>query len=349
MPTVWFILVAFMITAYVVLDGFDIGAGVLHMIIAHTDEERRTVLRAIGPVWDGNEVWLIATGGTLFLAFPLLYASSFSGFYMPLMVLLWLLVGRGVSIEFRAHLESVIWTSFFDGVFSFSSALLAIFYGAAFANVIRGVPLDADHFFFEPLWTDFRVGSTPGILDWYTCIGALLALLALAMHGALFLNLKTEGKLQQRARSSAMFLWATVVLFTAIETSATLVIRPELGANYLLHWEWFIIPIAVAGGLILVIYFLARLKDAAALYASAVFLAAMVLGAAVGLYPNVLPASGNPQFSLTIYDAAASPDSLRLGLFWWIPGIAIAITYSVFVYRMFRGKARPSHGYGPSA
>jgi cytochrome d ubiquinol oxidase subunit II len=346
MATVWFILVAFMIAAYVVLDGFDIGAGILHVLIARTDEERRTVLASIGPVWDGNEVWLIAAGGTLFLAFPLLYASSFSGFYMPLMVLLWLLVGRGISIEFRAHLQSVVWTSFFDGIFSFSSALLAIFYGAAFANVIRGVPLKADHYFFEPLWTDFRVGPNPGILDWYTCLGALLALLALAMHGALFLNLKSEGNLQNRARRLAMLLWVAVVLLTITETMATLLLFPALKKNYAHYPEWCIIPIIVAGGLMLIVYFLAKRQDAQALYASGAFLGAMVVGAAVGLYPTVLPATGDARYSLTIYEAAASGESLRLGLYWWIPGIAIAITYFVFVYRMFRGKARASGGYG---
>ena len=346
MATVWFILVAFMITAYVVLDGFDIGSGVLHLLIARTDEERRSVLQAIGPVWDGNEVWLIAAGGTLFLAFPLLYASSFSGFYLPLMVLLWLLVGRGISIEFRAHLQSVIWTSFFDGAFSFSSALLAIFYGAAFANVVRGVPLNSDHYFFEPLWTNFRVGPNPGILDWYTCLGAVLALLALSMHGALFLNLKSEGKLRDRARWLAIALWVLVMLFTTMETTATLILRPELETNYLRYPEWFIIPIIVAAGLMLILYFLAKNQDAGALYASGAFLGAMIVGAAVALYPTVLPASGNPQYSLTIYDAAASPESLRLGLYWWLPGIAVAITYFVFVYRMFRGKVSASGGYG---
>lgn len=346
MPTVWFILVAFMITAYVVLDGFDIGAGVLHVLITRTEDERRTVLASIGPVWDGNEVWLIAAGGTLFLAFPLLYASSFSGFYMPLMVLLWLLVGRGISIEFRAHLHSVIWTSFFDGMLSFSSALLAIFYGAAFANVIRGVPLNSDHYFFAALWTNFRVGPNPGILDWYTCLGALLALLALSMHGALFLNLKTEGNLQVRARRMAMLLWVGVVLLTVVETTATLLLRPELKTNYVNHPAWCVIPVIVAGGLILVVYFLAKNREAAALYASGAFLAGMVVGGAVALYPTVLPASGDPQNSLTIYDAAASDASLRLGLYWWIPGIAIAITYFVFVYRMFRGKTGAAGGYG---
>ena len=346
MPTVWFILVAFMITAYVVLDGFDIGTGILYLVVARTDEERRTVLRAIGPVWDGNEVWIIAGGGTLFLAFPLLYASSFSGFYLPLMVLLWLLVGRGISIEFRTHLQQPIWTSFFDGLFAFASALLAVFYGAAFANVIRGVPLNADHYFFAPLWTNFRIGPEPGILDWYTIVAGLLGFLALAMHGALFLNMKTEGAVQSRARWLATFLWAGVLVFTGIESAATLLIRPELKTNYLQHPVWFIIPLLVAGSLLLVPYFLSLDQELAAFYASGTFVGVLVIGAAVALYPTVLPASGNPDNSLTIYNAVAAEDSLRLALYWWLPGIAIAIGYFIFIYRMFRGKVTALGGYG---
>src|SRR5690242_21800742 len=138
MATLWFILVAFMLVMYVLLDGFDLGAGAIHLFAARDDKERRLILRAIGPVWDGNEVWLIAAGGTLFFTFPLLYASSFSGFYLPLMMVLWLLMLRGVGIELRSHVQDPLWWSFFDFVFSASSLLLAIFFGAAIGNVVRG-------------------------------------------------------------------------------------------------------------------------------------------------------------------------------------------------------------------
>src|ERR1700685_1654680 len=158
MEPVWFVLVAGMIIAYVVLDGFDLGAGVLHLLLPRTEEERVTVIRTIGSVWDGNEVWLIAGGGTLYFAFPLLYASSFSGFYLPLMIVLCLLIMRGASIELRMHIGHNVWRSFFDVLFFISSALLAIFFGAALANVVRGVPLGADNYFFLPLWTNWRVG-----------------------------------------------------------------------------------------------------------------------------------------------------------------------------------------------
>src|SRR3984893_14797190 len=141
MGTIWFWLVAIMITVYVLLDGFDLGAGAIHLLVAKTDEERRLVFASIGPVWDGNEVWLLAAGGTLYFAFPVLYASSFSGFYLPLMIVLWLLILRGLTLELRSHVDADIWKHFADAVFSFSSGLLAIFFGAALGNVIRGVPL----------------------------------------------------------------------------------------------------------------------------------------------------------------------------------------------------------------
>src|SRR5882724_6217788 len=169
----WFWLVAIMITAYVVLDGFDLGAGVLHLFIAKTDQERRSVIRTIGPVWDGNEVWLLAGGGTLYFAFPMLYASAFSGFYLPLMIVLWLLILRGVGIELRSHVDSSLWRQFFGALFGIGSLLLTIFFGAALGNVVRGVPLLPDHYFFLPLWTNWQTGPQPGILDWYTVIAGM--------------------------------------------------------------------------------------------------------------------------------------------------------------------------------
>src|SRR5271154_753053 len=193
METLWFIVVAVMLTVYVILDGFDLGAGVIYLVAARTTEERRMILSAIGPVWDGNEVWLIAAGGTLYFAFPVLYASAFSGFYLPLMMVLWLLMLRGIGIEFRAHMENPVWQGFFDVIFCVSSALLAIFFGAALGNVVRGVPLGPDGYFFEPLWTNFRVQSNAGILDWYTVLTGVIALVTLTAHGSLYVAVKTEG------------------------------------------------------------------------------------------------------------------------------------------------------------
>src|SRR3989304_4535990 len=207
METVWFCLVAIMLAMYVLFDGFVLGAGIVHLLVAKTPDERRLVLRSIGPVWDGNEVWLLAAGGTLYFAFPLLYASGFSGFSLPLLMVLWLLIVRGISIEFRNHIESPAWTPFWDVAFSLSSALLAVFFGAALGNVVRGVPLNEKAYFFEPLWTNFRLGAETGILDWYTVLVGVAAFLALAMHGALWVALKTEGPVNARARRLATSVW----------------------------------------------------------------------------------------------------------------------------------------------
>src|SRR5258708_2699429 len=155
MATLWFILLGFMLITYVLLDGFDLGAGVLHLVGARSDAERRIILRAIGPVWDGNEVWLIAVGATLLFTFPLLYASSFSGFYLPLFIVLWLLILRGIAIELRNHVGNPVWMSFWDGTFFVGSSLLAFFYGVAAAHVIPGVALHPPVAFLRTLWTDF--------------------------------------------------------------------------------------------------------------------------------------------------------------------------------------------------
>src|ERR1039457_5260247 len=165
MQTSWVGLVAIMVALYVVLDGFDLGAGAIHLWVARDDGERQQVIRSIGPVWDGNEVWLLAAGGTLYFAFPTLYASGFSGFYLPLMVVLWLLILRGVAVEFRGHMASPVWLRLWDVVFSGSSLLLAVFFGAALGNVVRGVPLNAQGYFFEALWSTFRLGPTTAVLD----------------------------------------------------------------------------------------------------------------------------------------------------------------------------------------
>src|ERR1700760_4993130 len=232
METIWFVLVAVMVAMYVLLDGFDLGAGAIHFLVAKTREERRQVIASIGPVWDGNEVWLLAAGGTLYFAFPALYASSFSGFYLPLMMVLWLLILRGAAVEFRNHITSPVWMPFWDFTFSMASVLLAIFLGAALGNVVRGVPLDASGYFFEPLWTNWRLGERTGILDWYTVLVGVEALLALMMHGALWVQLKTEGDVNKRAGKVAGLCWWGVLVFTGLVTAITFTVQPQVIANF---------------------------------------------------------------------------------------------------------------------
>jgi cytochrome d ubiquinol oxidase subunit II len=342
-------IVAVMVAAYVLLDGFDIGAGAVHLLIAKTEDERRTVLRAIGPVWDGNEVWLLAAGGALYFAFPLLYASSFSGFYLPLTMVLWLIMLRAIGIEFRSHIAEPIWKGFFDVVFSVASILLAIFFGAALGNVVRGVPLNADGYFFEPLWTNWLVGKENGILDWYTVLCGVVALATLTAHGCLYLATKTEGELNGRARAVAFTLWPVQVLLTGASLIATLYVQPISLQNY---YKWpvgFVIPVVVIGSLLVTFFSLKKQNDKAAFLGSCGYIVGMLVGAAFALYPNVLPASSDPKYSLTIYNTATGEHGMVVGFVWWSIGIVFALGYFVFIYRMFRGKVKleegGEHGY----
>jgi cytochrome d ubiquinol oxidase subunit II len=339
METLWFALLGFMLTMYVLLDGFDLGAGAIHPFVAKTDDERKLVIEAIGPVWDGNEVWLIAAGGTLFFTFPRLYAASFSGFYLPLMVVLWLLMSRGVAIELRSR-GNAVWSTLWDALFFLSSSLLAIFLGAAIANVVRGVPLDTQGFFFEPLWTDFNPRSqTPGILDWYTVSIGLLGLAALVLHGANFIAVRTDGMVQARARTIAYRSWLTVVVLTVLGTAATFYVRPGLLGGFGARPWGIVLPIVAIGGLALVGYASVRVLDGWRLVASGAYLAGMLASSAFVLYPNVLPAIDLAN-SLTVSNAASSEYGLVVGLVWWSIGMVLAAIYFVLIYRMFWGKVQ---------
>jgi len=343
MSAAWFCLVALMLAAYVLLDGFDLGVGILHLGVARTDAERRAVISTIGPVWDANEVWLLAAGGTLYFAFPVLYASGFSGFYLPLMMVLWLLMLRGISLEFRSHLRGPVWTPLCDTVFCGASALLAIFFGAALGNVVRGLPLDASGSFFEPLWTDFRLGTDTGILDWYTILVGLAVYFALAQHGALWLNLKTSGAIAERARHLARISWWLVVVLTAVITYCSFLVQPHIWANFSAHPWGLVFPALALGGLAGVRWWTSSRASAEgefrAFLGSCGYLAGMLTSAAFGLFPIVLPARGNPAYSLTIENAKAGDYGLKIGMIWWFIGMALATTYFVFVYRYFSGKA----------
>lgn len=349
MGTVWFCLVAVMIAVYVLLDGFDLGAGAIHLLIAKTDAERRQILASIGPVWDGNEVWLLAAGGTLYFAFPVLYASGFSGFYLPLMIVLWLLILRGTSIEFRNHVQSAVWDPLWDFLFSLSSLLLTLFYGAALANVVRGVPLDSSGYFFEPLWTNFQLGEETGILDWYTISVGGLALLVLMMHGALWVQLKTKGVLSERAKKLAWRVWWGVVALTALVTAVSFKVQPQIKENFLTWPAGLLLPLLAVAGLAGVAFELKKREERKAFFASCLYLVGMLTSVVFGVFPMVLPAR-NPVYSLTVNGAKSDAYGLKIGLVWWTIGMILAAGYFTFVYRSFAGKVRvdeesDEHGY----
>ncbi len=338
METLWFALVAVLIAGYVVLDGFDLGAGIIHLFVAKTDAERRAAFASIGPVWDGNEVWLLAAGGTLYFAFPALYAASFSGFYLALMVVLWLLILRGISIELRSHIQNDLWHSFWDGVFALSSALLAIFFGAALGNVVRGVPLDSDGYFFLPLWTNFQLVGDVGIIDWYTVLVGVAALAALTLHGALWIVLKNTGEVRERARRIAKVVWMGVAPLSIAITLASFSVQPHLAESFRVSPWGVVFPAVAVAGLTGVLVFTARRAEAAAFFSSCAFILGALCSAAFGVYPNVLPSNLDPARSLTVMNAAAPAYGLSVGVYWFVPAMLLAVGYSAFVYRHFWGK-----------
>lgn len=346
METFWFGAIAVMLAVYVVLDGFDLGAGVAHLVVARDEQDRASILKAIGPFWDGNEVWLLAAGGVLVFAFPRLYAASFSGFFLPLTIVLWLLMGRGIALEFRNHMEEAsIWRPFWDAVFGISSALLAVFLGAALGNVVRGVPLSPDGSFFEPLFTHLGTTGETGIVDWFTLLVGLFALAALSMHGGLWLVLKTSGALRERARVFARrSLLAAAALLVLVSLAAWNVqpqVRQQLGAQPLGHVLTFL---ALAG--LLAAWRFSRpgapeSDDARAFFSSCLFLVGLLGVTAFGLYPFVLPSNTDPALGLTVENASAPAVALETALYWWTPGMLLAAGYTAFVYSRLRGRVAP--------
>ncbi len=337
MTTLWFLIVALMLVAYVVFDGFDLGVGAIYKWVARTDEERSLVRRSIGPVWDANEVWLLAAGGTLYFAFPALYAASFSGFYLPLMMVLWLLIGRALGLELRGHLEAPF-AEACDTIFMVSSLLLPVFFGAALGNVIRGVPLEADGTFFLPLWTNFLPGPQPGVLDWYTVLAGAVVLVAVITHGAHFLAVRASGEVNARARRIGRLGSLLLPVATAASLGATVSVRPSILDNFRAHPWGLLLPAAVAASLLVMNLAARRGRERTAFFASVAYLAAMLGGAAFALFPVLLPSTTDPARSLTVGSAATGSYAMRAALGWWpIAFVLVAVTFT-HLYRTFRGK-----------
>ncbi|MBU1698713.1 MAG: cytochrome d ubiquinol oxidase subunit II [Candidatus Eisenbacteria bacterium] len=347
MEMLWFMLAAVMVAIYVVMDGFDFGAGALHLWVAKNDRERRQVLAAIGPFWDGNEVWLLAGGGVLLLAFPKVLASGLSGFYLAIMLILWVLILRGISIEFRSHIKDGMWHAFWDATFATASTLAPVLFGAALGNLIRGVPFQEDGWFALSLFESFSPRGELGLLDWYTVLAGVLALAALLHHGALFLAWKTDGLVRERSLKAASRLFPAVIVLLIAATAATAALVPDLYAALAARpLAWLATILFVAG---LAGAFFARRagRDLLAFVSSGGFLLGHLGATAASIYPVMIRSIDTPSQSLTAGNAAASHESLLAGLRWWPVGFVLAIFYVVVLFRLHRGRvqATDSEGY----
>lgn len=333
--SIWFVVLAFMLAGYAVLDGFDLGVGTLHLALGRSTSERGRLIDTIGPVWNGNEVWLLAAGGSMVAAFPHVYASSFSGFYLALMLVLWLLLLRGLGIEFRHQVDHDLWRHAWDVAFSAASALLALLFGVALGNVLRGVPLNEAG--------EFR-GTFALMLNPFALLGGVLSVSMLSMHGAAWIALKTDGDLQARARRWASALWWTSVLLLASMIGASFVVRPDFTRNFLAH-PWLLgIPSFTAASALAVKYCQRRNDDRGAFVAGAATIAGILASVAAGLYPMLLPSRpGSPHPGLDIYNAASPERSLLIALWVYLFGMSLVLIYLVNVYRVWRGKVTPTY------
>jgi cytochrome d ubiquinol oxidase subunit II len=315
-----------MITVYVVLDGFDLGVGALHRILARSDAEREQATSAIGPVWNGNEVWLIASGGVLFLAFPAAYAAAFSGLYLGLILVLWLLVGRGLGLELRHQLDNPLWRTACDTVFWLSSAVLALVLGVALGNVVRGVPLGRDGYFHLGLFE---------ILNPYALLVGAVALVVLAGHGAAFLAFRATGPLAERARRVARRLWWAELVLVAGLPAPTYAVRPQMLTAFGDHPWRLLFPALMVAALAAAFAWQRAGGWKHAFLASCALIAGLLSTAAAGLYPSILPARAHEPFGLTVHNAATGDHALALAIIWWPIGIALAVAYFVVAYRLF--------------
>src|SRR6266849_934564 len=338
MIAAWYAIVSFMLIIYVVLDGRNFGAGMLHWVVAKTPEERRQVIAAIGPLWTWHEVWLVAFGGTLLAVFPKLLASAFAGYYLALFLILWCFILRGISIEVGGHINDRLWQSFWNFVFVFSNFLLAILFGAAAGNVARGVPLDAQGNFSMAFFTDFRTRGYVGMLDWYTVSIAIFAMVILAAHGATYLTLKTEGAVHYRSSTLAKYLWMAVVPLFLLISIETFLVRPDLPGHAVYNPFWYLGLLVVAASTVMLISGLSTGRETRTFIGSNLMLVGLLVTGAAAIFPVMLYSTLAPEHSLTAYNVAASPSTLRLASFWWPAGFALAVFYFTFISRRYAGK-----------
>ena len=326
----WFILIGILLSGYAVLDGFDLGVGALHLL-TKTDEERRKMINAIGPVWDGNEVWLVTGGGAMFAAFPDVYATVFSGFYSALILLLSVLIFRAVAIEFRSKRESKRWRQSWDVAFSLSSFLIPLLLGVALGNIALGVPLGADKEF---------AGTFFGLLNPYSIIVGITTVAIFMMHGAIYIVMKTEGELHDKIRGWVNNTIIFFVICYVTTTMATLIYLPHMTDSFKDHPEFFILALLNMLAIANIPREIHHKKDFNAFLSSCASIFALLALFAIGIFPNMVLSNPNPEYSLTVYNAASSEKTLTIMLIIAAIGVPFVLAYTVSIYWIFRGKVK---------
>jgi cytochrome d ubiquinol oxidase subunit II len=324
---IWFVLWGVLWAAYFMTDGFDLGIGILYPFLGKTDGEKRTIINTIGPVWDGNEVWLVTAGGATFAAFPAVYASMFSYLYTALLIILFALILRGVAFEFRGKGNSETWKKGWDRAIFLGSLIPALLFGVAFGNIFQGLPMDGAGYH----------GSLLTLLNPYGLLTGLLFVLLFTVHGALWTAMKTLGSLSAHAVVFAKKSWYALVLVAVLFLINT-AFQTKLYANYFAHPLWFAVPLLAVASLPAVRLFLVRNQYFNAFLSSCVTIVMITLTGVIGLYPNLIPSSLDPAYSLNIFNASSSIYTLKIMTVVALLFMPVVIAYQIWVYRVFRGK-----------
>jgi cytochrome d ubiquinol oxidase subunit II len=325
---VWFFLWGLLWAVYFISDGFDLGIGSLLPFLGKSENDRKVMIHSMGPLWDGNEVWLLTAGGVTFAAFPVVYAVMFSSLYSALMLVLFALIIRGVSFEFRSKVESAVWRKLWDGCLFVGSLAPAILLGVAFANIFRGIPIDQKGIYHGTLLT---------LLNPYGLLGGILFLSLFLVHGSLWLSIKSEGDLHDRAVSTAHKLWYGLLIVAVLFLIATKLATP-LYDNYIAHPALFLVVLVTVAALLGTKVFLKTGALWKAWFSSALTIIGATFFGVIGLYPNLFPSSINSQYSLTAHNASSSPLTLKIMLIVALIFVPIVLAYQVWTYHLFKGK-----------
>lgn len=356
MELFWYIVLMVMLSVYIILDGYDFGAGIIHLFFAKKEKDKKAITNAIGPFWDANEVWLIAAGGVLFFAFPTLYASSFSGFYLPLIIILWLLIFRAIGLELRGQIHNPMWEAVWDKAFGLASLLLALFFGIALGNVVRGVNLGMvtngvsaheAHYFFLPLWnpTFSPHAEHLGIIDWFTLLLGVIGVVVLTIHGANWIIFKTNSGLNTKLKIVAFNLNILLSVLIIVSLLVWHVIEPKPFHNFFEYPWLFVFPVIFFLGHFGLFKIKTFKKDGTGFLFSSMFLFGGLASTVASMFPKLLPSRNAVNPDLTIYNAAAHEYGLSVGFNWFIVAIILVIIYFTIQYKVFKGKM-DDVGYG---
>jgi len=349
MEIFWYIIIAIVLAVFFVLDGYDFGAGIVQLFFAKTDKDKEVISKSAGLFWDSNEVWLVAGGGMLFMAFPTFYASVFSGFYLPLIIVLWLVMFRAIGLELRGQFSFQMWKDIWDKAFGVSSLLLALFFGIALGNIMRGVNLGGvengvslyeKHYFFLPLWNSSfsPLSETPGVIDWFTLIIGIITVIALTIHGANWVILKTRSSINNKLKSVILYFNIALLILTIVSLIIWQFINPNSLNNFIDKPYLIIFPIIYFAGIIGLFFVKSLKKEIHGFIFSTLVILGGITSSLASIFPVVLPSTNSINESLTIYNTASTEYGLSVAMNWGILGFILLFVYMIIQKRLMGGK-----------